>query len=279
MQSMTDDPLTSARPAARPSSGSSTRSRSTSRARASTRPTTARRRARAPGPARRSRSPRSRTRSRTRQGLGARRTRDGQELRVEVRRTTTAIPRAARRPPRLLVLRDLQAEAGPQPRHEGSSTSVSPDPPVDMSSAERQQAGRRRSVRIACGACQLTHGSRKKVTVRTAWPQDPAQHLLLARGPVEVVLGRRAGVLAHAGEAERLAAVELVLALLEVEAAPEVVERRRADPALVVDGDPAERVDELGEVLEVDLDQVVDLEAVAEEASTVSIISAGPPSA
>ena len=77
-----------------------------------------------------------------------------------------------------------------------------------------------------------------------AWAPIAAQHLLLARGAVAVVLVRRARVLADARVAERALAVEVVLALAEVEALPEVVEGRRADPRLVVDRDAAERVDE-----------------------------------
>ena len=52
----------------------------------------------------------------------------------------------------------------------------------------------------------------------------------------------------------------------EVVALVVVVEGRRADERLVVDRDAAERIDQGGEVGEVDLDDVVYLEAVAEEA-------------
>ena len=74
------------------------------------------------------------------------------------------------------------------------------------------------SVASAFGACQLTQRQAEEGAGREQLAPDPAQHLLLARGAVEVVLGRRAGVLAHAREAQRLAAVELLLALGEVEA-------------------------------------------------------------
>src|SRR5215218_8090526 len=92
-----------------------------------------------------------------------------------------------------------------------------------------------------------------------------AQHLLLTCGAGTVVLAGRARVLAHARVAERPGSVQLDLTSPEGEPLPEVVEGRRADPGLVVDSYPAQGVDQLGEVLEVDLDQVVDLEPVAQE--------------
>src|SRR5215218_4307507 len=95
---------------------------------------------------------------------------------------------------------------------------------------------------------------------------DAVEYLLLARGAIEVILVWGAGVLAHAGVAERLRPVQVLLALGKAEALPEVVKRRRADLRLVVHGYASEGVDQLREVLEVDLDDVVDLQIVAHEA-------------
>jgi len=83
--------------------------------------------------------------------------------------------------------------------------------------------------------------------------------------PRAVVLGRVAGVVPHAREPERALAVQVVLALAEVDPAREVAERRRADLAPDVHVHAAQGVDQLGEVLEVDLDHVVDAQPVAEE--------------
>ena len=69
------------------------------------------------------------------------------------------------------------------------------------------------SVRSAFGARQLINGRRTKAVGENSAPLDAREHLLLARGAVEVVLARRAGVLSHPREAERLAPVQLVLAL------------------------------------------------------------------
>ena len=86
--------------------------------------------------------------------------------------------------------------------------------------------------------------------------RDRLQHALLAQAAREVVVGRVGGVLAHACIGERVPPVEVQLAAPE---APGVaVEAVRDDLLGVVDGDAAERVDELAEAGEVDQDDVVD---------------------
>ena len=96
--------------------------------------------------------------------------------------------------------------------------------------------------------------------------EDPRAHraedLLLApraRSPSLAV----AEVLARAGEGERLVAVDVRLARRQAQRVAAVAEAAvdaRDDAAAPV-GDAAHRVDELGEALEVDLDDVVDLDA------------------
>ena len=92
---------------------------------------------------------------------------------------------------------------------------------------------------------------------------DRAEDLLLAARAGEVVLLRVALVLAGAGERERLLAVDLLLAALQAQRVAAVLEAAvdLGDDAAAAVGDAAERVDQLREVLEVDLDEVVDLDA------------------
>ena len=73
-------------------------------------------------------------------------------------------------------------------------------------------------------------------------------------------LARAAGVLAGAGEGDRLEAVEVVLALLEVELEGAAGDAR-ADRGRQVDVDAADRVDELAEAVEVDDRDLVDVDA------------------
>src|SRR3954453_23494900 len=89
------------------------------------------------------------------------------------------------------------------------------------------------------------------------------EDLLLPGRPGAVVLVRSTAVLAHAREAERLLAVQVVLALVQTDSM--AAEAIRADALLERHVDAAERVDQLGEVGEADLDHVVDVEVGTEE--------------
>ena len=92
---------------------------------------------------------------------------------------------------------------------------------------------------------------------------DRAEDLLLAARAGQVRFLGVAIVVAGAGERERLLAVDLLLAALQAQRVAAVLEAavELGDDAAAAVGDAAERVDQLREVLEVDLDQVVDLDA------------------
>ena len=154
---------------------------------------------------------------------------------------------------------------GPQPRQSGLSTLVSSELPVIRSVNRPSSPGPFMSLLIAFGAYQAMIGRRKNEVGRQQAAAQARHDLLLAGRAVQVVLARGAGVLAHAGEAQRGPPVQPVLALAQVEALVEVVELGRADLRLVVHRHAADRVDQVREVLEVDLDHVVDLQVVAEE--------------
>ena len=131
----------------------------------------------------------------------------------------------------------------------------------------------------AFGASQATHGSRKNVAGDDEPRLDRRQDVLLALArAVEVGLLRVARVLARARERQRLLAVEVVLAGLQPQRRAAVARPPLMSDthAVRLDVDPAERVDELGEVAEVDLDDVVDRRCRG-TASTVLIIRLGPP--
>ena len=113
------------------------------------------------------------------------------------------------------------------------------------------------SERTAFGAAQDTHGSRTNVSNEMTLSLIALSDLLLAASAREVVLARVALVVARAGERERLVAVS--------SCSPAAQPQRRAavlgaavdarDHAAALVGDAAERVDQLREVLEVDLDR------------------------
>ncbi len=156
--------------------------------------------------------------------------------------------------------------AGPHDRHEGSST----DRLVVAAGCEvREQRHQLGALHVGLEGARRPPAHERQPEERARRNHavlDRRQHLLLALGALDVGLVRRARVLPDPREAERLLAVEVLLALPEAKALPEVVERRRADPVLHLHVDAPEGVDQLGEVLEVHLDQVVDLDAVAHEA-------------
>ena len=129
--------------------------------------------------------------------------------------------------------------------------------PVAMSANRAISAGPFRSVLNAWGACQPTSGRRTNELGGLA-ARPSRQHLLLARGAVEVVLGRGARVLAHPRAAERLRPSSSFSPLRRRNPSRSCRTAARRS-ASCCHRDAAERVDQLREVLEVDLDQVVDL--------------------
>ena len=129
-----------------------------------------------------------------------------------------------------------------------------------------EQAEQRRAGHVGADRLRRLPGDRGQADERLRADQpalDRGEDLLLAPRAREVVLGRVALVLAGPREGERLLAVEVVLAALEAQRVAAVLGAAvdAADHAAAGVVDPAERVDEGGEVLEVHLDEVVDRDA------------------
>ena len=207
--------------------------------------------------------PRTRTRRRPPR-RPSRRRRTPARARPAPPRARTSSPRAAcgRRP---AWTPSVTKRLVPLLQQVASSTSVSLELPVAMSANSAISWKPPMSVLSVLGAVQLTQGSRKNVLGDLIWSP-----IALSTSCWRAARSRSSSAGAHeflrtrAKPSARRPSSSFS-PFWKRRPLPEVVERRRADARLRLDRDPAERVDELREVLEVDLDEVVDLEPVAEE--------------
>ena len=234
------------------SSASSTPSRCTSRARASTTPTTARRRHEAG---------REDELGSSKQRLEVRREVREARLEADVLEPT----RLVARPPRFSAS-DAAAAGTWRAQH-----ARLPAPPVRRSVKSASRPGPAMSVFTAFGASQLTHGSRTNVLGDRSCRgsrRAPAADAPRGRGrPRSAAAFLRTRANASACARSRWCSPFG----RRNTRPPKGCELRRSVAAHV---DAAERVDQLGEVLEVDLDDVVDLEPVARGSSRPSRSSA-----